>query len=304
MSIVTHFKRNEELHLNFLNRIKKRLPIEEYIFPKEIFDVHYKDDIYIRRIVELGLLKEMVILIKHGANVHIYNGILLQIAVKNNNFEITKILLESINPDVLDGYCLQLACQQGFVSMVDLLVKAGAKLNIDKAILAAAEKGHLWIVKLLISKYHIKNMTNEIIIEAIKFDQLRIIKEYLYEITYEMIQTIIQYNRNNIIEFLIEQYFLFDIKLYHYAFSMKKFDILNLMINYRNPFFIRDIRRNENYCIKKILNCRLYFMDEMGMCHYYNPIEFKCQICKKQCLEQVFEQQMKSFEPQNFDGTH
>lgn len=290
MSVGTYF------HLGVLERIKKKLLIEEFIFLEKIFDIHFQSDIFIRKAVELDEITTVEKLIKNGANVQIYDGILLQIAIYNSNHEMVKFLLDYISPDVFNGFPMHLACIKNNLAIVELLQIKGAKIDIEKSIMSATQKGNLKIARFLMEEYKLQKLIPEIIMEAIKFGQINFLNVFLNELNDECLYTAIQYGHLNVMNCFIDKKFYFATKFYHYAFALKKFTILDRMIKYSNPFFTKIVNESSrDHCNKKVYNSRLYIMDETGKCHLYNPINFICQICKKECLNIVYEQPGKDF---------
>lgn len=80
---------------------------------------------------------------------------LLEIAVSNNQLDITKLLLKyGAKSD--DNYIVNIACQEGYYELVILLYQYVAHLFTDKSIVHAVIKGHLKIIEFLHQQCDIK----------------------------------------------------------------------------------------------------------------------------------------------------
>ncbi len=126
-------------------------------------------------------------LIKHGANCYFGDPVLW--AVQNKNTEIVRLLLENgakPNPQLLDVTTLNMAAENGYLEIVNLLIQHRANVNSQSqntsttALMRAAANGRLEIVNLLIqsgAKVNLRNYSGfTALIEAARNGHFEIVK--------------------------------------------------------------------------------------------------------------------------------
>ncbi len=125
------------------------------------------------------------LLVNNGANIHVKNDFALQLAAKNGNMKIVKFLVENDAQIDADNYvALVKSAEYGCIYVFEYLTNKLDNIDIiENLLIISANNGHLISLKYIVATY-INLDFNSALISSIKkghFDIVKLYNEYLYK---------------------------------------------------------------------------------------------------------------------------
>ena len=116
-------------------------------------NIHHNNDVVLRLASGLGYLDIVKCLVNHGADIHARNDEAICVASENGHLDVVEYLIKhGIDVHTNNSYCICCASHNGHLAVVECLIKYGADIHAcnDDALRWAYKNGHSDIVKCLI----------------------------------------------------------------------------------------------------------------------------------------------------------
>lgn len=134
---------------------------EEVLCFKRKYKAH---SIILKNIKPLWDIEVFKTLVENGANIHVNEVFILEVASENGYLDIVKFLVKNgADIHALNDYALRYASKNGHLDVVKFLVESGANVHAegDFALRLASQKGHFDVARYLIENGASMNTNDE-----------------------------------------------------------------------------------------------------------------------------------------------
>jgi ankyrin repeat protein len=154
-NIKNYVKYSNDINNDFIKSVKIGYIKNIYILLKNGANIHVNNDYALRFSSENGNFEVVKFLIGNGANIHADNDYALKISSHNGHFDVVKFLIKNgANIHADNNFALRWSSSNGYIKVVKFLIENGAYIHAynDYALILSCQNGHTEIVKFLVEK--------------------------------------------------------------------------------------------------------------------------------------------------------